>query len=230
MSEGGGKGASSRLLCLAFWTSNHIDRPDRLTTRSSHSSSAIHPRPVQCPSWSKSEHPVLLTPFASSTARADLASPRASCANSRPIRPLPTRRARSAPPSTSEQYTGLVSTRVKSVKEAERSRPPRVAGKATPLSSPSASRPSIPTQCQDPPLPFSVAHKFPWEVLLAICKQADEATLVQLCLVSFGMLELAGPVLYRHVNINLIEEIYLFFICVSLPFVDSDRAASDLES
>lgn len=83
---------------------------------------------------------------------------------------------------------------------------------------------------QDPSYTASFAHSLPWEVIGAVCEQADEATLVQLCLVSFGMLELAGPVLYRHVNINLIEEIYLFFICVSLPFVDSDRAASDLES
>ena len=62
----------------------------------------------------------------------------------------------------------------------------------------------------------SAAYRFPWEVLLAVCEQADEATLVQLCLVSLGMLELAGRILYRHVHITTAERLHGFFIKVSV--------------
>ena len=56
------------------------------------------------------------------------------------------------------------------------------------------------------------AHRLPWETLLAICKQADQSTVAQLCLVSFGMVELAGPVLYEHVALASPEAIRSFFI------------------
>ena len=69
---------------------------------------------------------------------------------------------------------------------------------------------------QDPSYTASFAHSLPWEVIGAVCEQADEATLVQLCLVSFGMLELAGPLLYRHVNIATVDRMHSFYIKVSL--------------
>lgn len=58
----------------------------------------------------------------------------------------------------------------------------------------------------------TAAHRLPWETLLAICKQADQSTVAQLCLVSFGMVELAGPVLYEHVALASPEAIRSFFI------------------
>ena len=77
--------------------------------------------------------------------------------------------------------------------------------------------PVTPTQQHlDCPPPSSAAHRSPWEVLLAVCEQADEATLVQLCLVSLGMLELAGRILYRHVHITTAERLHGFFIKVSV--------------
>ncbi|KAL7412952.1 hypothetical protein BDY24DRAFT_82937 [Mrakia frigida] len=63
---------------------------------------------------------------------------------------------------------------------------------------------------------FSLRHQVPWEVLLAVCQQSDEPTLKNLCLVSFGMLELAGPVLYEDVEIRTLQRLYSFFITPSL--------------
>ncbi|KAL7412883.1 hypothetical protein BDY24DRAFT_80966 [Mrakia frigida] len=56
----------------------------------------------------------------------------------------------------------------------------------------------------------------PWEILLGVCQQSEEDTLRNLCLVSFGMLQLAGPWLYRDVEIRTLERLYSFFIPPSL--------------
>ena len=45
-----------------------------------------------------------------------------------------------------------------------------------------------------------------------ICELAGRATLVRLCLVSFGMLEIAGPLLYRDVSITTFKAFLSFFI------------------
>lgn len=65
----------------------------------------------------------------------------------------------------------------------------------------------------------SAAYRFPWEVILAICEEADEATLVQLCLASFGLLGFAGPLLYRQVAITTAKRLHGFFIEVSPSLV-----------
>ena len=49
-----------------------------------------------------------------------------------------------------------------------------------------------------------------------MCKQADVGTLLKLCLVSFGMLELAGTVLYRHIVITTVDGLYRLLAQVRL--------------
>ena len=85
--------------------------------------------------------------------------------------------------------------------------------------------PSLPVRFLFPSLPSpflqrrlrssSLRLHVPWEVLLVICQQSDGSTLRNLCLVSFGMVELAGPLLYEDVEIKTLERIYLFLFIVS---------------
>lgn len=58
-----------------------------------------------------------------------------------------------------------------------------------------------------------------------MCEQADEQTLFQLCLVSFGMLKFAGPILYRHIVVADLHQIQLLFFTVrfsTLPCANAD--------
>jgi len=81
----------------------------------------------------------------------------------------------------------------------------------------SLSLPFFPSSLQRRLRSSSLRLHVPWEVLLGICQLSDESTLRNLCLVSFGMLELAGPLLYEDVEIKTLERLYLFLFLVSRP-------------
>lgn len=62
----------------------------------------------------------------------------------------------------------------------------------------------------------SLRLHLPWEILHEMCRQSDSPTLYNLCLVSFGMLQLAGPELCRDVEIASLDGLYSFFIPVGI--------------
>jgi hypothetical protein len=67
-----------------------------------------------------------------------------------------------------------------------------------------------------PPLWTSVVSLVPPpEVLLGICTQADAVTLAQLCRVSFSMLLIASPVLYRDIHLKTEKSLYKVLLKVS---------------
>ncbi|KAL7412947.1 hypothetical protein BDY24DRAFT_391690 [Mrakia frigida] len=62
--------------------------------------------------------------------------------------------------------------------------------------------------------PSSLLGTIPWDILHLVCQHSDEETLRNLCLVSYGMLEFAGPSLYHDVDVRSLKRLYSFFVPV----------------
>ena len=68
---------------------------------------------------------------------------------------------------------------------------------------------------------LALGPRLPWEIIEMICELADQATLVRLCRVSFGVLEIAGPLLYRNVSITSTRAFVSFFLYGIFSLVSS---------